>query len=71
MHTQEWDDIVDCCDCGATVAPDTDRVFALSDETFLCFACAVARGGVYDGMEERWTVAPNAAGVPDERSAHA
>lgn len=70
MHTEEWNDVVDCYECGATIAPDTDRVFALSEDAFLCFACAVARGGVYDAKEERWTVPPSAAGVPDERRAH-
>jgi hypothetical protein len=70
MHNQEANDLTDCCDCGASIAPAIDRAFGLNDEEFLCFDCAVLRGGVYDAREERWTVAPNVTGLPDERRAH-
>jgi hypothetical protein len=70
MHSQEWNDLVECCDCGATLSGETDRPFAMSDDDFLCFECAVRRGGVFDTMQERWIVSPNVADLPDERRAH-
>ncbi len=70
MHRQEYDELVDCCDCGATVAPGPDRAFAVSDDVFLCFDCAFRRGGVYDGQKERWAVAPSVSGLADERRPH-
>lgn len=68
MHPE--DDLADCLDCGATMAPGPDRAFALSAETFLCFACAQRRGGVYDAAPDRWTRAPDVADEPDERRPH-
>lgn len=70
MHSQEWSELVDCCDCHAPVAPKTDRVFALDADVFLCFGCAIRRGGIYDEDQERWVVTPDVADVPDERRAH-
>ncbi len=70
MHALEENELADCRDCRATIAPSTDRAFAINDDDFLCFDCAVLRGGVYDAHEERWTVPPNVADVPDERRAH-
>jgi recombinational DNA repair protein (RecF pathway) len=69
MHSQEYE-LTDCCDCGATIVPATDRAFALNDNEFLCFDCAVRRGGAFDAAQERWTVPPDVANVPDERRAH-
>ncbi len=69
MHRSENRTLVDCADCRATIAP-SDRVFAISDETFLCFECAVKRGGVYDEPHDRWLVEPNVADEPDERRPH-
>ncbi len=70
MRDEEYDDLNQCIDCGATIAPGTDRVFALSPEEFLCFECSVRRGGVYDADEDRWTRAPTVEGEPDERRPH-
>ena len=70
MHSQEWHGLVDCCGCGSTVAPESDRAFAVDDDVFLCFECAIARGGVYDAEEERWSVAPTIVDLPDERRPH-
>ena len=70
MHSQEFTELTDCCECGAAIAADTDRTFVVSDDEVLCFDCAVRRGGAYDSLKERWTVPPNVAGLPDERRAH-
>jgi hypothetical protein len=64
MEDQEWEDQVDCIDCGAAIRPDLDRTFALGDETFLCHACALARGGAYDGDRDRWEIAPSTNDEP-------
>ncbi|NUP09406.1 MAG: hypothetical protein HOW73_25415 [Polyangiaceae bacterium] len=58
MQDDELDDIAECLDCGATISPGRDRGFALGDEKFLCFDCAALRGGIYDEMDDRWTVWP-------------
>lgn len=69
MHSTEWNELVECLDCGATIA-STDCAYAITDETFLCFSCAVRKGGVYDADHDRWTVAPNVSDEPDERRPH-
>jgi hypothetical protein len=64
MHGSEDQELAECMDCGATVSPGTDRAFAMNDTMCLCFACAIARGGVYDEPHDRWAKAPR---VADER----
>ncbi len=71
MSTDEWSEVRQCCQCGVPIFTDVDRPFACSAETFLCFACAGRRGGVYDESEDRWVRAPDVAGLPDERRPHA
>lgn len=39
----------------------------MTADAWLCFDCAVRRGGVYDSEEDRWTTAPNVADLPQER----
>ena len=63
------DDSSTCTDCGATMF-EGDQSFASSADTYLCFACAERRGGVYDGARDRWTVPPDVTGLPDERRPH-
>jgi hypothetical protein len=70
MHEQESNELSKCLDCGALIAPGSDRAFAISDDDFLCFDCAVRRGGVYDGDRDDWSVAPGLADEPDERRPH-
>jgi hypothetical protein len=64
--SDEWNELADCVECGATIRPATERAFTIDDGVFLCFDCAVERGGVYDGNDERWTVVPFAAPAPAE-----
>jgi hypothetical protein len=66
-----WDEAVDCVDCGAVLWPDVDRTFACSADTYLCFECAERRGGVYDEEADGWSVPPDMSGLPDERRPHA
>ncbi len=59
-----------CLECDAPLDPEADRAFACSPDAFLCFACSERRGGVFDAAQDRWVVAPNVAGLPDERRPH-
>ena len=70
MEGDEYDDLYQCIDCGAEIAPGTDRVFAVSPEEYLCFDCSVRRGGQYDADEDRWVRVPWVADEPDERRPH-
>jgi hypothetical protein len=63
MNSSEWIEPALCNDCNATIWPEVDRSFACSPEMFLCFACAVRRGGSYDANHERWTAAPDVGGL--------
>lgn len=64
MHSDESRELIDCAACGAVIAPETDRACEIADEVFLCWQCALARGGRFDEAEDRWTAMPNAADVP-------
>jgi hypothetical protein len=70
MEQDEWNELVQCVDCRAMIAPGPDRAFAISDDDFLCFACSIRRGGLFDYDEDSWIVAPNVADEPDERRPH-
>ncbi|MGE3630271.1 MAG: hypothetical protein AB7P00_10175 [Sandaracinaceae bacterium] len=39
--------------------------FGLPDGRWLCLECALARGGEYDSAEDRWTRAPDLAGIAE------
>jgi hypothetical protein len=62
MNSEDWNQETECADCGATISPMTDRAFGFDDDTYLCFACATERGGVYDDRDEVWTVFPDVTG---------
>ena len=59
MHRSEALDLVACLSCGAEVSLGVDRVFPVTEDAALCFACAVRRGGSYSESHDRWTHAPN------------
>ena len=63
MHRSEAQDLIDCSSCGAEVSLGADRVFVLSEDTALCFACAVKRGGLYDEAHDTWKRAPDLKGL--------
>lgn len=70
MHSQEWNELTACADCGCEIAPATDEAFAFGETGFLCVECGVRRGGVYDAELDSWTVAPDVSDLWDERRAH-
>ncbi|MBI2388310.1 MAG: hypothetical protein HYV09_01725 [Deltaproteobacteria bacterium] len=70
MEREEYDELYQCIDCKSPISPETDRAFAVSPEEYLCFDCAVRRGGLYDGDEDRWIRAPFVGDEPDERRPH-
>jgi hypothetical protein len=57
MHREEVDELARCVECDSEVAP-TDRIFAIGDQSLLCYSCAVRRGGVYDERYDRWATEP-------------
>jgi hypothetical protein len=63
MQQGQWGDPTSCCDCGAEIWPEVDRAFACATGTYLCFACAERRGGVYDANEDRWLAPPEHRGA--------
>jgi hypothetical protein len=65
MHRSESSDLVACASCGAEVSLGVDRVFALTEDAALCFACALRRGGSYSEAHDRWTQAPSLTGLRD------
>jgi hypothetical protein len=64
MEEEEWNELQDCADCGASLDPRADRAYLISDQLCLCFSCAVRRGGRYDALHETWSAAPD---VSDRR----
>jgi hypothetical protein len=63
MHRSEALDLVSCLSCGAEVSLGVDRVFAVTEESALCFACAIRRGGSYNEAHDSWTKSPNLHGL--------
>jgi hypothetical protein len=63
MHRSESDEMTLCLVCGAEISVAVDRTFAVTDDTAVCFACAVERGGRYDELHDTWTRAPELSGV--------
>lgn len=63
MHRSEARDLVACLACGAEVSLGADRVFAVTPDAALCFACAVERGGAYDEAHDQWTASPRLSGL--------
>jgi len=58
MQRLEWDDWVDCIECGDVVSATADRVFQLRDSRCLCFRCALDHGARFDDQDERWVRPP-------------
>lgn len=61
MHRDEFDRLEICLDCGAELAPGTDRDFEFGVAGVLCFGCAERRGGSYDENQSRWVDLPDVA----------
>jgi hypothetical protein len=63
MHRSEARDIVACLACGEEVSLGVDRVYAVTDDSALCFACAIKRGGAYNEAHDEWTKVPDLSGL--------
>ena len=63
MHRSETGDLSRCADCGSEMTPARDRAYAFGSEAFLCYSCAVRRGGVYDEAHDRWLRDADTAGL--------
>jgi hypothetical protein len=57
MHSTEESQLGPCTSCGTLVSPQ-DRPYAFGEDELLCYACAIARNGVYDEAHDRWAPAP-------------
>ena len=67
MHHQESDEQVRCASCGALIAPDTERGYGFGFDNYVCWECALQRGGVYDADQDRWRIVPDVQDLYDER----
>lgn len=63
MHRSETRDLTACADCGGELAPGRDRAFGFGSQGFLCYDCALRRGGVYDETHDRWLQDPETRGL--------
>lgn len=68
MHPLE--DTAVCVECGASIDPAFGRACARGDGTFLCFECALRRGGAWDEQRDAWRAQPREDGLPDARRPH-
>ena len=66
MHRSEESKITFCADCGAEIAPESERGFGLGGGAALCFECAVRRGGRWDEARDCWAADPSLAGLERE-----
>ena len=58
MHREEFEGLVSCAACGATIVSTTYRAYACGTSTVVCWDCAVTRGGRWDDSQERWAEPP-------------
>jgi hypothetical protein len=65
MHESEERELVVCAVCGTSLSVAGDRAYGFGADSALCWDCAVARGGRYDAVHERWEVPPRTDGLRD------
>ena len=58
MATAKNYELFGCSDCGSSVSPQNDRVYAFGTDGVLCMECSLRRGGAWDETKQRWTVPP-------------
>ncbi|RIL07622.1 MAG: hypothetical protein DCC71_02525 [Proteobacteria bacterium] len=63
MHRSETRELANCAICGAEIAPATDRAFAFGVDSYLCYACAVKRGGSWNELHDHWDADPDTSEV--------
>lgn len=64
MHMEEHESLMACDNCGAEIWPERDRGYVVGPNDVLCFECAVARGGVFDEVNDQWVVSPELSELP-------
>lgn len=57
MHSTQQSQLFTCAGCGAMVSLE-DHKYSFAQGEVLCFACAIARNGVYDESNDHWVLAP-------------
>lgn len=63
MDIEAWWVEVPCARCGARIWPERERGYRFGEQQALCWECALALGGRYDGERERWVQTPNITGL--------
>jgi hypothetical protein len=66
MHRSETRDFATCAECGVEMEPARDRAYGVGPDSFLCFACALRRGGAYDEQRDCWLTPPDTSGLHPE-----
>jgi hypothetical protein len=51
-------EVVECADCREPVAPESDVVYAFGNDSVICMACGLRRGGRYNAADDRWVTEP-------------
>jgi hypothetical protein len=64
MHRSETRELAKCLICAAEIVPARDRTFAVTPDQFLCFRCAVHRGGSWDEEHDHWVTEPETGDLP-------
>jgi hypothetical protein len=64
MHSSESAELSTCIVCGEEVFAERERSYLVTGDDILCYACALARGGVFDELHDRWTRAPKVDNLP-------
>ncbi len=70
MHRSETAEFIECLACRAEISIDRDRAFAVTEDSGLCFSCAIKRGGAYDELHDAWTRSPDVSDYasPEQRA---
>jgi RNA polymerase-binding transcription factor DksA len=63
MHRSETFELRPCADCGSEISPARDRAYGFAADAFLCFDCAIRRGGRWDEAHDRWDELTDVAGL--------
>jgi len=60
---EDWSEMESCVECRAALSPPLDRSYAVGPKAFLCWDCALRRGGHYDLLQDRWSSPPDLSGL--------
>lgn len=64
MHRSESAELSTCIVCGDEVLAERERAYVINGDDLLCHACALAHGGAFDEVHDRWTRAPKLDSLP-------